>query len=247
MQSCLRCLFNSFPETSVFFYQHHDQTQFEQSDSVSSTTEPGIRSGLETAASLYGLITSSISVIEASIKIYNAVQDKSGITEELRKVSDRLPTIQALLRDAAAQYQEKRLKDQQWLAVRDTIRDCEETCRELQEVLDRAYPTIDAGRVSRVFKNLGNIISQKGKTAQQLLQEIYKDLQILSHHHIITETKLLEEIKETVDELFPVSGITQNNIYGTNVAGDQNFNNSGSGYQFNGPGVQFSIHQSKSE
>ena len=58
--------------------------------------------GIETAAGVYGLITGTIAVVQTSIAIYDAVQDKSGVTKELRKVSSQMPSIKELLEEAAA-------------------------------------------------------------------------------------------------------------------------------------------------
>ena len=58
--------------------------------------------GIETAAGVYGLMTGTIAIIQTSIAIYDAVQDKSGVTKELRKVSSQMPSIKELLEEAAA-------------------------------------------------------------------------------------------------------------------------------------------------
>lgn len=194
--------------------------------------------GIETAAGVYGLITGTITIIDTSIQIYEAVRDKSGITKELRKVSAQLPSIKELLRDATAQYDAKKLDDQQWVNAASDVKQCNAACQELQDLLNSAYPEVDTGPVGRVFKNLGNIVSRKGKTAEELLKEIHSYLDRLKHQQIITNTTLLQEIKNAVDELFPQSGITQNNVNGPNIGRDQIFTG-GTGPMFNGPGAAY--------
>lgn len=50
-------------------------------------TQPDTMSRFDAATGVYGLITGTIAVIDASIKIWDAVQDKFGVTKELRKVA----------------------------------------------------------------------------------------------------------------------------------------------------------------
>lgn len=193
--------------------------------------------GLEAAAAVYGLITGTIGIIETSIKIYEAVRDKSGITKELRMVCAKLPSIKEILENAAEQFKSKGLDAQVWVNASADVEHCMSICQELQDVLERAYPGDETGPAGRVFKNLDNIVSRRGKKAEELLKEICHHLDILRQRQIITNTRLLEELKEAVNELFPKSSITQHNLYGTNVGGDQSYTNSGSGQMITGQGT----------
>jgi hypothetical protein len=74
-------------------------------------------SGLEAAAAVGGLIGLTIAAIDASIQIYDAVKDKSGIPEKLRKVSDTLPSLAELLKGARAQFDKDQPTKQAWLEV----------------------------------------------------------------------------------------------------------------------------------
>jgi hypothetical protein len=199
-------------------------------------------SGLEAAAAVSGLIGLTIAVIDASVQIYDAVKDKSGIPEKLRKVSDTLPSLAELLKGAQAQFDKDQPTKQAWFEVKKDLERCHGACQELHDILESAYPKTDTGAVSRVFKNVGTLLSRKSKTAEQLLKEIHGYLEILKQRQIITNATLLDDIKETVDELFPRPGITQNNASGTNIGGDQVNNNTGSGQQFNGPGGTFTFN-----
>lgn len=67
----------------------------------------------------------------------------------------------------------------------------------------------DSGRTRRQF-------------AEQLLKEIWDYLDVFAKKGIITNTALLREIKEVVDELFPKSGDTFKHLgIGDQVAGDK--------------------------
>ena len=188
-------------------------------------------SGFETAAAVIGL---TWTVIDASVQIYDAVKDKSGIPEKLRKVSDTLPSLLELLEGAKTQAGKRQPTEQAWIEVKKDVERCFETCQQLHDILKRAYPEADAGTAGRVFKNVGNLVSRKSKTAEQLLKDIHGYLEILKQRQIITNSALLDDIKKTVDELFPQSGQILNNVHGTNVGGDQVNNNTGQ--QFIGTG-----------
>jgi hypothetical protein len=205
--------------------------------------KPGNMIGLEVASAVGGLIGLTISVVQGSIQIYDAVKDKSGIPEKLRKVSDTLPSLAELLKGAKTQFDKRQPAEQAWIEVEKDFRRCHEACQELREILESAYPKSDTGTVGRVFKNMGNLVSRKNNTAEQLLKEIHGYLEVLKQRQIITNATLLDDIKKTVDELFPRPGLTQNNVSGTNVGGDQVFhnNNTGHGQQFNGPGGTFNF------
>jgi hypothetical protein len=199
-------------------------------------------SGLETAAAVYGLVTGTIDIVKISIEIYRAVKDQSGIPEKLRKVSDRLPSLVEVLQSAETQYQAGKPDEQTWLKGGEDARRCKDACQELQELLQRAYPKVDAGRVERFFKSTESVLSGKGKTAEQLLAEIYGCLQLLMDRRILTNTALLKDIKKTVDESLPQSGLTQNNFSGPNIGHDQNnYTASGSGHMFTGAGGTYHI------
>lgn len=197
------------------------------------------------AKDVFDLIISAIEVVKISVEIYQAVQDKSGIPKRLRKVSETLPSLLEILENAEARYNAGQPDGQAWATAGSDVRHCEEACQDLQSLLKSAYPKVDASKVARFFKGTGTILSGKGKTAEQLLAEIHEHLKLLMDRQIITNATLLQEIKKTVDEIFPRSGITQNNTHGTNVAGDQNFNNTGSGHMINGQGSTVNFNQSK--
>jgi len=160
-------------------------------------------------------------------------------------VSNTLPSLVELLKGAQAQFNKDQPPKQAWIEVEQEVKRCQAACQELHDILESAYPKADAGTVGRVFKNVGNLVSRKTKTAEEWLKEIHGYLEILKQRQIITNAALLDDIKKTVDELFPRPGLTQNNVSGTNIGGDgQVFynNNTGSGQQFTGHGGNFTFN-----
>lgn len=199
-------------------------------------------SGIETALGVYGLITGTITIIETSIQIYDAVKDKSGIPKKLRKVSETLPSLKEVLRGAEAQFGRNQPVEQAWIEVGKDVQRCNEACQELQDLLSKAYTEEEASRARRFVKAAATTLSGKGKTAEQLLKEIQGYLEVLLDRQILTNAALLEEIKATVDELLPRDGHVQNNVNGDNVGRDKiSYTSSGSGHMFTGNNGTFHI------
>lgn len=151
------------------------------------------------AASVYGLITGSIAAIRTAIDIYHAVQNKSGIPERLRKVSESLPNLETILDSAKAQYNDENLKQKAWIDARQDFEHCEEHCQELRDLLAKAYPEKEESTSDRLWRSTKTVLSRKSRTAEQLLNDIWTCLDILEKKGIITNTTLLLEIKDVVD------------------------------------------------
>jgi hypothetical protein len=180
-------------------------------------------SGVEVAAAVFGVVAGTIDLIHKSIEIYGAVKDKSGIPKALKKVSDKLPSLEELLRGAQAQYKEGKLNTidkQTWDNAKQEIEQCKELCQELHDLLLSAYPKADAGKAGRLWKGTKTVFSSKGKSAEALLKEICEHLDTLAKHQIINNTALLEEIKSLVQELCPQSTTTSTQSINGDIRGD---------------------------
>lgn len=194
------------------------------------------------AAAVYGLITGSIALIRTAIDIYGAVQNEAGIPAKLKKVSDNLPPLQTLLEGAKAQHECGNLDIQVWTNVKEDFEHCEELCKELHDLLAKAYLAEDASKRSRFWTHTKTVLSGKGNTAEQLLKDIWVYLDVFAKKGIVTNTALLREIKDVVDELSLVSGsgsTFNHSGIGDQVAGDQftgnKYQQGDSGRMFNAP------------
>jgi hypothetical protein len=114
------------------------------------------------AKDVFDLVLGAIEVIEISIEIYKAVQDKAGIPEKLRKVSGKLPFLLEIFRDAEAQYKAGQPDEKAWITARSDVKHCEEACKDLQSLLQSTYPRADANKVDRFFKGAETVLSGKG-------------------------------------------------------------------------------------
>jgi hypothetical protein len=196
-------------------------------------------SGLEIGAAVFGLVVGTIDIIHKSIEIYDAIKDKSGIPRALRKVSDKLPSVEQLLKVAQAQYREGKLNKidkQTWDNAKQEIEQCKELCQELQDLLLSAYPDAGSGKVGRGWKSTQTVFSGKSKSAEALFKEISEHLDTLAKQQIINNTALLEDIKYLVEELCPRTNTTSmHNVHDDNFIGDKTQNyNQGTGPMING-------------
>jgi hypothetical protein len=160
-------------------------------------------SGLEASAAVFGFIAGAIDITHKAVEIYGAVEDKSGIPKALRKVSDKLPSIEGILRTAEAQCKGLKFDEIDEWTLRDMKRDveaCKYTCQELQDLLLSAYPKAGSGKTGRLLKGTKTVFSNKGKTAEGLLQEIREYLELLASRRVFDNAVLLKDIKSLVDE-----------------------------------------------
>ena len=161
-------------------------------------------SGLEASAAVFGFIAGAIDITHKAIEIYSAVEDKSGIPTALRKVSEKLPSIEGILRNAEAQCKGVKFDKFDKCTLRDMKRDveeCKDLCQELHDLLLSAYPKAGSGKAGRLLKGTKTVFSKKGKTAEGLLQEIREYLALLAKRQIISNAALLEDIKSLVEDL----------------------------------------------
>jgi hypothetical protein len=149
--------------------------------------------GVGEASAILGLITGSIDLIKLSIEIYKAAQGKapSGI----RKVAKDLPSIVQLLEDADAKAQGAP-NDSIWKKVRPDLERCKEECAALKTLFENICPADATKPTQRVWKTVAAFAKGKTSEAKDHLAALHEILSVLGTHHVITNTRLLEEVKE---------------------------------------------------
>ena len=153
-------------------------------------------SGVGEASAIFGLITGSIDAIKLAIEIYKAADGNAPA--RIQKVADQLPSIQELLENARDTKDEH---DGIWRTVAMEVGSCEKACRALENIFDKAFPKEGAGKVRRVWNATGVIFTGKRSEAEGHMAVIHKTLAVLKGKLIITNTRLLEDLKKAVDEL----------------------------------------------
>lgn len=152
----------------------------------------------------FGLIAGSIALIETSIEIYSAVQDKDGLETKLRKVADKLPQLEEILKIAEDRYHAG--PSEEWTTVqareaRETLQNCRDNCQAIHDIFANIFPQADASSTKRLWNGTLTHFGGKGEKVENLFTDMYEQLKILVQNHILVNTGLLEVIQATVDEL----------------------------------------------
>jgi hypothetical protein len=164
--------------------------------------------GLEVGAAIFGLIAGAIDITHKAVEIYNAVEDKAGIPESLKKVSEKLPSVEGLLKDAEAQWKGSRLDTTDEQTTRD-LEHCKELCQKLHDLLLSVYPKTGSGRGERLLKGTRTVFSSKAKTAEGLMKEIREHLDTLMSRQLICNAATLKDLKSMGNELLKGQGFAQ--------------------------------------
>jgi hypothetical protein len=154
-------------------------------------------SGVGEASAMLGLITGSIDLIKLSIEIYKAAQGKAP--SRIRAVARELPSIVKLLEDADVKAQGAP-SDSIWNQVKPDLERCRAECAALHTLFENICPANQSNPTQRIWKSTFAIVRGKRSEAEEHLAAIFKTLSVLGTHHVITNTRLLEEVKETLEE-----------------------------------------------
>jgi hypothetical protein len=154
--------------------------------------------GLGEASAIFSLITGSIDLIKLSVEICKAAQGEAP--SRIQAVARQLPSIVQLLEDA---NETARLApdDSIWNKIEPDLERCRKECTALHTLFENACPRNDSSPAQRMWRSSVAIIRGKRSEAEEHLAAILKTLSVLETHHVITNTKLLEDVKETLDEL----------------------------------------------
>jgi hypothetical protein len=196
--------------------------------------------GIEIAVGVISLIATTIEIISKASQIYEAVEDKEGIPKDLRKIFEKIPKIEEVLKSAKAEYDQGQLNNidkKTWVDAKAEIEACKKLCQDLHDLISAACPERDSGKARRLWKGTQTVLGGKRKEAESLLRGIWEHLDVLATKHIINNTGLLRDIKSVLDELAKEEGFTASHSgSGDIVRGDKTTNtNSGSGHFFDRP------------
>lgn len=152
-------------------------------------------SGIE----LVGLISAIISILQASIEVYNGVSSSSDLPPSFRDVALRLPLILDTLRIA-----QEGLIDNESDESLESLRSCLEICQQKSLELERTFRDLllpaHASRVVRLYNALK--ATMKADKVRDLGKGISEDLQALTANHAIQATtrsqmkKLMRKLEE---------------------------------------------------
>ncbi|KAF4994526.1 hypothetical protein FGRMN_5735 [Fusarium graminum] len=183
-------------------------------------------SGLE----VFSLVTGIITVIDATIKLYDAARDVSGLPSALRDVASRLPLIQESLILAKDGLQQQELSQRSFSALGSILDACGEKVTELHNLFEKMMVASGTPRRERYFQVMRTI--SQGDKVKRLMDEVVADIQVLTLHHVIKASRreqiydLLHEIQTKRDCVGTASIVVNSNglgkYYVHNGVGDQN-------------------------
>ena len=205
-------------------------------------------SGAEAVGLVLGIISSIISVIEASQQIFSAARDAKGLHSAFRKVAENVPLVLGTLR--AAEQVQKQLEAEWQASSDDTAKQqaieatskeiepvfetCEADARALRDIFEKVVPGSEATRTERYRKALKTVLPGKKRQVEGLMQEILEKLQLLHTHHYFKAAVDVSKIGAGIEELRTLesSDPDLDARYVNSGSGPQNIH-TGSGKQFN--------------
>lgn len=206
-------------------------------------------SGIGEASLVLGIISSVISIIEATKNAYEAVQDEKGLPTNFKKSAQKLPLIAKLLEDAE-RYINNTTDESTRSAFTPTLEDCKAQATDLQELFDKVMPEEGDSRWDRYVK-AARTIGKKGRV-EGLVGGILEDLQLLTTRFPdVTTDRGKDQLAKAIEEVAQMEpslpdGFEQAPVYAHYGSGAQNnnvggtqYNNNSTGNQNNGPGQQY--------
>lgn len=191
-------------------------------------------------AEVLGIISSTISIIDAIVQICGAIRDASGLPPAFRNVLQQMPLLKGTLK-AAQQGMENGASEGSHDTLKRTLEGCQTKVNSLEKLFQAVIVQPGASRTTRYTSAIRSF--GKEHRVEELMDSISIDMQILTANHAFQTVKtsqiqgLVTGMRDAMNSFSsPCCSITN---YGTgpqsihSSTGDLNFNN-GSGSQFNG-------------
>ncbi len=158
--------------------------------------------GVGEAALILGLISSIITVVESTKKIYDAANDKSGLPKAFREVNSKLPLVISVLDEARKQNQ----NTQQFTSeIEPVLRSCEDEAKDLRTVFDKAIPPDSAPWYERYRKAARAVRPGRTRKVESLMADILKNLQLLQGHHLFRNVATSKELQAALQDILSVA------------------------------------------
>lgn len=160
-------------------------------------------------AEVLGIISSIIAIVDATIKIYAAVADASGLPEAFRDVAKRLPLVHETLKTVQGHLNTRTPDNESCKPMSLVLLSCRDKATRLEDIFKKAIPGPDTSRLERPI--LAARILTKANTVESLMDEIAKDIQLLTLNQVTklaTEAQVAE-LRRLVGALVP-NGLSPN-------------------------------------
>ncbi|KAL2823016.1 hypothetical protein BJX63DRAFT_376077 [Aspergillus granulosus] len=151
---------------------------------------------------ILSLISSTITIIEITIEVYDAIEDLHGLPKAFQQVSDRLPLVKDILVDAKGQAKNTDSSTEA-TSPKSLLESCEKKAKELQNIFVGIAKESAGGK--SVLSAYRSIVLKLGKKSrvETLMNDILKDLGVLAAHNLFQAAtqKRVEEVEKARQEL----------------------------------------------
>lgn len=206
------------------------------------------------AGLVLGLISSIITIFEATHEIYEAATDANGLPKKLRVVAEQIPLVYNALGLAEKNLRANRVTQEAVLSTKPVLEQCKDNAAKVKDIFEQTLPAQNASRAERLKKAVG--LKIKSTKAKEYMEQVVESMDLLAQQQVFQDAETLEEIKAAMDQLTSVSdeeeppsrfihsgagAINANTGEGT----QKNYNNSGSGSIYNAEKQFFGREQGK--
>jgi hypothetical protein len=156
-------------------------------------------SGLE----VIGGIAAVISIIDASIKIYDSARKDMKLSKTFETVRRRLPIILDTLETCKNDLEPSKdtMSQDACLALEKILDVCDEKTRKLREIFEKTMPGEKDTWEKRYFKVVRRL--GKGNKVEDLMIAITQDVQLIVNNHVVNSAtpEQKAKLKETIEEI----------------------------------------------
>lgn len=216
------------------------------------------------AATVIGLISSIIAIVETSKKLYDASHDANGLHQVFRDVAQNIPLVLDILRDCQAIQQKvdddhkttpdvahKRELEESSAATKTIMADCHEKTKTLQNIFKKVMPAEGAGKSERKKKALRSCKPGRPKEVVDLMTKIISQLQTLQTSRFFKSEleKRAVDIKAAIDKLAELGPSLQDDdgTFRHSGSGAQNVNTGGKQYNYNQSGKNSKMYNARTQ
>ncbi|KAK4107057.1 hypothetical protein N656DRAFT_561454, partial [Canariomyces notabilis] len=100
-------------------------------------------------AEIIGLISGIIAIVDATVKVYAAANNASGLPQAFRDVATRLPFVHETLQTVSRQLNTTNPDENSCKAISPILQRCENRVMQLEKIFRDVIPQADASRMER--------------------------------------------------------------------------------------------------
>ncbi|KAH6648991.1 WD40-repeat-containing domain protein [Truncatella angustata] len=153
-------------------------------------------------AEIIGIISGIIAIVDATVKVYAAATDASGLPEAFRDVAKRLPLVRETLQTAWG-YLDVANPDEAFCnAMKPILEDCADKAKRLAVIFEKVVPQANNSKTERYWRVTRTLL--KGDTVESLMKGVLIDVQLLTGNRVTklpTESEIADRIQEAIERV----------------------------------------------